>query len=257
MTESTSPSAPPVSRRSRRVLWVPGLLRMATLLVALSIPAWALHQTHVLHVSTMHDEAPTIGVWAASWAVAMTAMMLPVAAPLLAAHRFVVQRSRFRGVHLTMALSVGYMTVWVATAIVAAPLAVWIWPAAVGLAGSDTARFAPSAAVLVAGLFQLSALKARCLRVCQTPLTFVAGFDFSRGALYSYRVGLQNGAYCVGCCWALMLLHLAIGTQGVLAMIALSLLMLLERLWAGIRMARSIGWVFIGCGALLAASVLI
>jgi predicted metal-binding membrane protein len=82
----------------------------------------------------------------------------------------------------------------------------------------------------LAGLFQFSSLKYRCLDKCRSPLSFV--LEHWRGhnhAYYAARLGLRHGAYCVGCCWALMLLMFALGTGSLGWMLLLGGIMAVEK----------------------------
>jgi predicted metal-binding membrane protein len=118
-----------------------------------------------------------------AWTVMMVAMMLPSAAPLV---RVYGPRGRTR-------LVLGYLLVWAAIGV-----PVYAIAKAVDL------MMVPSAAVAtvlaVAGVYQFTPLKDVCLRACRSPLDFIA-VRWGRGPL---RLGMSHGAYCVGCCWALM-----------------------------------------------------
>ena len=102
--------------------------------------------------------------------------------------------------------------------------------------------------LLLAGLFQVSPLKAACLRHCRSPL----GFFLTRwreGPVGAYRMGLQHGAYCVGCCWALMMLSFALGVMNLLWMTALTLFLCLEKIApGGATSSRLSGLVFMAWG---------
>lgn len=109
---------------------------------------------------------------------------------------------------------------------------------------------------LVAGLFQFSSLKYRCLDQCRAPLSFVMrhwnGQDVRRHALL---LGLDHGVYCVGCCWALMLLMFVLGTGSVGWMLLLGAAMAAEKnLPFGRRLAAPLGGALILGSALIVAS---
>jgi predicted metal-binding membrane protein len=118
----------------------------------------------------------------------MTAMMLPSVAPLL-----LLQRRAGRSAAL---LAVGYLAVWSATGVPIFLVTMLVDPMMVPAA-------AAGAIVVAAGLYQLTPLKRVCLRKCRSPLDFLLQ-HWRRGRLGELRLGALHGAYCVGCCWALM-----------------------------------------------------
>jgi predicted metal-binding membrane protein len=119
----------------------------------------------------------------AGWALMMTAMMLPSAAPLVR-----VYGRRGRG-----ALVLGYLLVWALTG-----LPVYAVASAADL--MNVPHVAAALVLAVAGAYQFTPLKNVCLRSCRSPLDFIA-LRWGRGP---FRLGVEHGAYCVGCCWALM-----------------------------------------------------
>src|SRR5207248_3613189 len=110
-------------------------------------------------------------------------------------------------------------------------------------------RDRPATAVAVAvfaacGVYQLTTLKDRCLSLCRSPLGLVVRYASYDGAARDVRIGLHHGAFCVGCCWALMGLLVAFGLMNVVAMIAVAFVVMLEKTWArGVDFARLIGVV--------------
>ncbi len=108
--------------------------------------------------------------------------------------------------------------------------------------------WAIGAAVLAAaGLFQLSPLKRRCLHACHAPLPFIAArWQGLRPARESLRLGVAHGLFCVGCCWALMLLMFVVGTGSVGWMLILGAVMAAEKnLPGGQRLASPLGLVLL------------
>jgi predicted metal-binding membrane protein len=106
-----------------------------------------------------------------------------------------------------------------------------------------------AAVLAAAGLFQWSALKYRCLDQCRTPFVFVgARWHGTSPASDAFRIGLDHGIFCVGCCWALMLLMFVVGTGNVGWMLALAAVMAAEKNFPGGRRLRTplglglIGW---------------
>jgi predicted metal-binding membrane protein len=179
-------------------------LRVPAALTAVALAGW------FASALTMRGMAPMDGpgslasfLWL--WIAMSAAMMLPALVPAasLAAH---VGRSGavFVG---------GYFAVWAAAGLVA-------FEAARALAGAG--RWLSVAAILLAAVYQLSPLKHACLRRCRSPL----GSLLRRGALHA---GLEHGAVCLGCCWALMLALLALGVGSMLGMAAVAAAILVEK----------------------------
>jgi predicted metal-binding membrane protein len=138
----------------------------------------------------------------------MTAMMLPSAAPLV-----LLYGPRGRG-----RLVLGYLLVWAAIG-----LPVYALASAVDL--MDVPAAAVAAVLAAAGVYQLTPLKDVCLRACRSPLDFVA-LRWGRGAL---RLGAEHGAYCVGCCWALMAVLVVAAAMSVTAAAVIAAVVFAEK----------------------------
>lgn len=185
------------------------------------------------------------------WLTMMGAMMLPAVAPMVLAHRMVV-RSRGEGWPPTAAFVAGYVAVWTAIGVVpllaflgfrslSAPAPAWVGPAAGGV-------------LIAAGLYQFTAWKGACLKTCRSPLNFILTHDFGRGAPGAALAGASHGAWCVGCCWALMTVLVAVGLMNLVWMAALSVVFVLEKNWRfGVGLSRVVGSVVIGLGVAVIA----
>lgn len=167
---------------------------------------------------------------AGMWGVMTLAMMGPVAAPYIASYATLGRAGDRQppALHL-WCLAVGYLAVWTAYAMAAAALQY-------GLAASSAVdfegRLGPVAAVSLlaaAAAYQVSPLKSACLARCQAPFSFFFA-NWRPGPLGAMAMGLRQGAVCVACCWAIMLLAFVAGTMNVVWMAAATMLMLLERL---------------------------
>jgi predicted metal-binding membrane protein len=188
-----------------------------------------------------------------SWTVMTVAMMLPTSLPVVATlHRFAVNRSD-RWLLLALAV-LGYLMVWVLAGFLSyLGYTGWLW-----LASSNAwlSKNAPSGApllLLVAGAFQFSALKYRCLERCRSPFSFVVEhWQGRRERWQSLRLGLDHGLYCAGCCWALMLLMFVVGAGNLVWMFVLAIVMATEKnvSW-GARLSTPIGVVLLVSGVLL------
>jgi predicted metal-binding membrane protein len=193
-------------------------------------------------------------LYAAGWLTMIAAMMLPTTLPLLEILRRVTAGRPDAG-RLVVLVICGYLCAWLGFGLAA--------HAADGLLHAGVARmpwlaangWAIGAAVLAAaGFFQFSALKYRCLDKCRTPFGFVVERWRGRSpAGEAWRLGMAHGLFCVGCCWALMLLMFVVGSASVGWMLALSGVMAIEKnLPWGHRVSAPLGLALIAwAGALL------
>ncbi|HEV2032705.1 MAG TPA: DUF2182 domain-containing protein [Candidatus Dormibacteraeota bacterium] len=185
------------------------------------------------------------------WLTMMGAMMLSGVAPMVLAHRMVV-RSRGEGWSPTAAFVAGYLAVWTAIGVVpllaflgfqslSAPAPAWVAPMAGGT-------------LIAAGLYQFTPWKGACLKTCRSPLNFILTHDFGRGAPGAALAGASHGAWCVGCCWALMTVLVAVGLMNLVWMAALSVVFVLEKNWRfGVELTRVAGSVVIVLGVAVIA----
>src|SRR5262249_18768922 len=142
------------------------------------------------------------------WIVMMAAMMLPSVAPTVALYgRMTASRSPIRPLLFTA----GYLLTWTAVGLGAFALA-RAGHALFGdvLAWDRGGRWVAGATLLVAAVYELTPLKDACLGKCRSPFGFLMGY-WRDGPFGALRMGLKNGAWCVGCCWALMAALFALG----------------------------------------------
>lgn len=169
-------------------------------------------------------------LYAGGWVVMSTAMMLPTAMPLIRLFdRMIVSRGDRATLHAL--LIAGYLAAWAGFGIAAHLLDGALHWGLGGLPWLAANPWAPGAAVLaLAGAFQFSSLKYHCLDKCRTPLGFMMShWHGPNPRQEAITLGLAHGAYCVGCCWALMLLMFVVGTGNIGWMFVLGLLMALEK----------------------------
>ena len=175
------------------------------------------------------------------WVVMMIGMMTPAAAPMVLLYARVGRQAAMQGKPFANSYCFfgGYLLAWVAFALVAT-LAQWAVQRAsllTPMMESASAIFG-SALLIAAGLYQWSP-KDACLRQCQAPLQFIQRHGgFRRDAKGSLKLGIRHGAYCVGCCWALMALLFVGGVMNLLWIAVLTVFILLEsvrRLQAGLQ----------------------
>jgi len=201
--------------------------REVAVLLILAAGAWA--ATLVL-ARGMAGMAGTMGLglaaFVAIWTLMMAAMMLPSVTPTASLYAKTVQHNR--AVRIA-GLVAGYLAVWAAAGLPAYGLA-WLvgW-----LNGKhpSAAHILAVAVFAVCGIYQLSSLKGRCLAHCRSPLGLLLHYGSYRGRLRDLRVGAHHGGYCLGCCWGLMLILIAVGVMNVAAMVGLAALVLTEKVW--------------------------
>src|SRR5260370_11391420 len=181
------------------------------------------------------------------WVLMLSAMMLPTTLPLLEIFRRLTARRADRR-WLTALVVMGYLAVWGVFGL-AAHLA--DWGVMIAVRQSDwliaNVRVIGAAILAIAGVYQFTELKYRCLDKCRAPLGFVIvhwrGARQRRQALF---LGVRHGAFCIGCCWCLMLLMFAVGSANIGWMLALGAAMAAEKnLPAGRRLAAPLGAVLL------------
>jgi predicted metal-binding membrane protein len=177
------------------------------------------------------DEGPWTGLGSLAWFLGvwitmMAAMMFPSVAPTVALYARMTRQRSPMSAPLFVA---GYLTTWTAAGLVAFGLAAvlgYFWGDV--LAWERAGRWLAGAVLLVAATYELTPLKDVCLGKCRSPLGFLLGSwrDGHRGAL---RMGATNGAWCVGCCWALMAALFALGVMSVTWMAVVAALIAVEK----------------------------
>ena len=188
------------------------------------------------------------------WAVMMVAMMVPSAAPMILMFVTINRRpAQPQPVALrTGVFALGYVLVWTLYSALAASTQ-WALHAAALLSPrmATTSRYLGAAILIAAGIFQWTPLKEACLRTCRSPLGFIVS-RWREGAGGALIMGLRHGAYCVGCCWALMALLFVAGVMNLLWVAAIAAFVLVEKVVpGGQHIGRAAGGVFVVAGALL------
>jgi predicted metal-binding membrane protein len=188
------------------------------------------------------------------WAVMMAAMMLPSAVPLLLLYDGALRRratARHVNVYVA-AMAAGYVAVWAAFSVGATALQRLL---STLLLLTPMMEMTSSAAIgitlLVVGLYQLTPWKGRCLLLCRSPLTLVM-HRWRTGVGGAMRMGAEHGVYCVGCCWALMLLLFAGGVMNLMVITGLTVVVLVEKLSPiGSQASRGLGGLLCAAGVWL------
>ncbi|MGY1620976.1 DUF2182 domain-containing protein [Geodermatophilus sp. SYSU D00965] len=253
---TTASRAAPPTRRPRDP---------APLLWGVAGACWAVTFALVLAGAAGHGHAAADGAapWGvrvatalAAWTVMLGAMMLPTLVPL--ARLFVAVSARAPHPRAARTgLYAGYLATWTAAA-APALLAAWAvdrlvaaWP---WLAARD--GLVLGAALLLAGGYQFSRLKDACLTTCRSPASFLWQ-HYRRGTRAAAGLGVRAGLWCLGCCWALMLLLTATGVASLGWMLALTAVMVTEKTarW-GARLVRPVGFALLLCGVAVCSSAL-
>jgi predicted metal-binding membrane protein len=167
----------------------------------------------------------------AVWVVMMAAMMFPSVAPVAIIWSKVIGATSdgWRRAWRLSSFVAGYLVAWAAFG-VAAYLALWgtqrlleVWP--------SSAPWLGAAILAVAGIYQVTPAKQACLRHCRSPISALLHYGNYQGPAKDLRVGTHHGLYCVGCCWGLMLILVAVGVMNIGAMVALAVIIFVEKIW--------------------------
>jgi predicted metal-binding membrane protein len=166
------------------------------------------------------------------WAVMMVAMMVPSAAPMILLFAAVNRKRRAdsRPFVATGVFLSGYLVVWGLFA-VGATLGNWGLHQAsllTSMMGGSSSGYLGGGLLLTAGIFQWSRLKYVCLTHCRSPLSFLMS-GWKEGNAGAFKMGLQHGRYCLGCCWVLMALLFVLGVMNLVWIAALAAFVLAEK----------------------------
>lgn len=203
--------------------------------------AWIVPMAHDMYGSMRGPSAwmmtgtwdlPHLALLFAMWVAMMAGMMLPSAAPTLLLYAGVIRKSPegARARVYVYAFAAGYLLVWTGFSLIATALqrlfSHWLLLSPMMQAEQ---RVFGGILLMVAGLYQLTPFKRTCLESCRSPAAFIVR-HWKRGATGGFRLGLAHGAYCLGCCWALMLLLFVGGVMNLWWIGALTVFVLLEKL---------------------------
>jgi predicted metal-binding membrane protein len=248
-----------VGARPRRVLGIPpAVLGAIAVAWALALVAQATGRGQLLrHNELIHSGPPlweALGVHLLAWQGMIAAMMLPSSLPLVRLFATVSRNQERPTAEMSVFLA-GYAVVWsvfgtlafLADALVHETVDATPWlathPAVVG-----------GGVLALAGAFQFSSLKDRCLKECRHPGGFLLP-RYQRGTGAAFRLGRQHGLFCLGCCWAIMLVGFAAGVANLWWMAALTALMVFEKTGrAGQRGVRPIGVALLALAAVVVAN---
>jgi len=264
MTETARhdlPHLPPAASRLGAMIARPKALAVICIVVLTALGWLALG---LMYAGTSPFEAmcralvPSSAAWgvtsfaivALMWAAMTLAMMLPSAAPMILTYAEIADTAARKGESIVspFILAAGYTLVWLGFAAAATVAQYAITRAALLDNGMVSASGLFSGAIFIcAGAYQFSAFKYACLRQCQSPFPFFFAnwVTAPRGV---FRLGVKQGLYCFGCCWAMMLVMFAVGVMNVLWMAGLGVVMTLEKIGAGRRLTYAVGVTLIAGG---------
>lgn len=231
------------------------MLVVLAILVALAVLAWvaAARQMRGTSMGDRFDPG-AFAVFVVLWVVMMAAMMFPSVWPAVGLHGSMMRHRARRGAPLAGGSSAfvgGYLLAWTVFGIASFGVLVFASRALSGISATSVARFVVTPVALAGAVYQFTPLKQACLHHCRGPLDIFMRHwrDGRRGAL---SMGARHGSYCVGCCWLLMELMLAVGLMSIVWMAIVAAAITVEQLVPGPeRLARAV----IATGFLLVAAI--
>ena len=216
---------------------LPDLIRLGLIgtLIVLAAVGWLVTDDRMTGMDMGPGTDPgTLGFWVTAWVVMMAAMMFPSISPMVVMYHRIQKGKRARGkpaaFGATAVFVAGYLLAWSGAGLVGYAV-LWLGhELSPGFLAWDEAGPYVAGAVIFAGaLYQLTPLKDICLTKCRDPFAFVlTAWRPGRGG--ALRMGIEHGAWCVGCCWALMASLIALGVMSVGWMAFVAALIALEKL---------------------------
>jgi predicted metal-binding membrane protein len=230
-------------------------------LIGVSVLAWAYVMYLWAKMPAMDVGAPvSMQLWLPAdfvfmflmWAIMMVGMMLPSAAPMTLLYAGMVRKAERQGTLMApiAAFVSGYLAMWCLFS-VGATLVQWGLHEAAMLSPMMMAKSQVfgAALLIVAGVYQLTPWKSVCLDHCRSPAHFIAE-HWRPGASGAFLLGLHHGAFCLGCCWALMGLLFVGGVMNLLWIAAIAIFVFLEKVLPVSNWSVRVGW-FAGVGLIL------
>ena len=224
MAETAISSSYPLPRERNLILG--SLLVLAA--AAWGLLIWQAATTDEEMSLTMGMSAP---LWIALWIAMMVAIMFPTAAPMIMMFARIHAKRAEQGRTFvpTWIFASSYLLLWSVAGIVAYGAAVagdaladqstWVMDNAARIGGG---------VLIAAGLYQLSPLKNVCLNKCRSPISFILN-SWRDGYGGSFRMGLEHGVYCLGCCWLLFLILFPLGMMNIAVLALITLLIFAEK----------------------------
>lgn len=236
-------------------------------LVGASVVSWLASQAFQNDMMSAMGapSALSLSVFTSVWTVGMAAMMFPAIVPMVMLYRRLassggsqMQVSVDRPVRRhsgKVVLFVGcYLVVWALTGI--ALLLGWSEMMRALAPAGQSMNYVFAAVLIIAGVYQFTPLKTKCLGYCESPMSFFMR-RWKSGTAGAVKMGLFHGLYCLGCCWPYFLLMVALGWMNLFWMAVFAAIIFGEKIWSrGIWVARAAGIGFVIAGVLVAAGTL-
>ena len=223
--------------RRDRMIVAAGLAGLAALAWLYIIHLSRMMSPHAVMSMPMPGDigVPELGYLIPMWIIMMVAMMVPSAAPTILLFANVARSRKSRGIPTASAgvFTFGYLLVWTVYATIAAALQSELHRLA--LLSPNMAIASPwlgGGLLILAGIYQWVPAKGACLSHCRSPLGFFS-HEWREGAGGALIMGLRHGSYCVGCCWASMVLLFVAGVMNLLWVAAIAIFVLAEKLGPG------------------------
>jgi predicted metal-binding membrane protein len=208
----------------------------------------------VKHDGMMSYDLVTIILFAGMWTVGMAAMMFPAISPMVLLYSRLIKNDRVSVIEtsypIKMILFAGsYLAVWALAGVVL--LLTWSIPMSILAVEAEIrqVQIIYGTVMIIAGAYQFSTLKTKCLGYCESPMSFFAR-RWNNGTVGAIKMGSYHGLYCLGCCWPYFLLMVALGWMNLLWMILFASVIFGEKIWnRGIWVSRTVGagFIILGC----------
>jgi predicted metal-binding membrane protein len=218
-----------------RTSWTSSTIAAVVVAAWLALAIWGAspYVGYLGHSEPLHSDVPVVigaVLFLVGWALMILAMMLPTATLLLGDFALVV-RHREDAARLRLLVVAGFLNTWIVVGLAfqVFDIGVHVTVDAVSWL-NEHPRVVAASVLAIAGMFQFTTLKRRCLKACRTPRSFI--YRHWRGrqpAFDALTVGMAYGVSCVGCCWALMLVLFALGTANLAWMLAAGAVMAVEK----------------------------
>lgn len=222
----------------RRSAPLPGAVQAGLIaaLVAIAAASWALTDDRMGGMDAgPGSDLGALGWFLVTWVVMMAAMMLPSVAPMVVAQaRIRRERDEPAAVAATPLFVAGYVLAWTVVGLLGYAFVEGVRALDLGfLSWDEGGPYVAGGIIVVAALYQLTAVKDACLRHCRESHTLAR--DWHAGPLGALRMGVEHGGFCIGCCWALMAALFALGIMSVGWMAFVAALIATEKLvpWRG------------------------
>jgi predicted metal-binding membrane protein len=222
-------------RRERLIVWgsIAAMVVLAWLYLFHTARPMAGMDMSAMQMSGLYEWGLSTGILLfLMWAVMMIAMMVPSAVPMIQAF-LAMNEERQNSSRPLVPVGVfllGYLVVWTSFSALAT-LAQWGLHEAALISPMmiATSPVVSGGILLAAGVFQWTPLKRACLSGCRSPLSFLMS-GWRDGTAGAFSMGLRHGAYCVGCCWALMALLFVVGVMNLLWIAVIALFVMAEKI---------------------------